>query len=133
MKLIPALAAGLMMLGIATTVQATEWMECGDPDNEVQLGFLLGGLDFAQASRAHLRVEDEWWTTDPAVEPGKPLAIGEYFFDWKLLNASVVDENHENVLAQLQVIVATTDTADAKGGVIVVPGKGAWAVSCDGP
>jgi hypothetical protein len=132
-RAIPILAGGVMMLGLATPAQATEWIDCGDAANEVNLGFLLGGLDFSQVSGTHLRIGDDWWSDRPSLEPGKPLAIGDFFFDWKLLKATVVDENRENVLAELHVVLTSSETFDAKGGVLTVPGKGAWVVSCEGP
>lgn len=134
LKSIPVLAATLMFAAMNTSALATEWMECGDAANEVQFGILLGGLDFSQISRAHMRVGEEWWSTDPSIEPGaKPLAVADYFFYWKLLNVTAADENHETVLAQLQVIIASDESSDAKGGVLTVPGKGNWAVACEGP
>lgn len=132
-KLVPAFAGAIMMLGMSTATYATEWMDCSDPAGEVQLGFLLGGLDFTQVSGTHLRVGEQWWTDRPEVEPGQPLALGDFFFDWKMLHASVVDENHETILAQLRVVLAESDGDDAKGGVLTLPGKGVWAVECEGP
>ena len=64
---------------------------------------------------------------------GDPLALGDYFFDWKMLNATVVDENHETVLAQLRVVVMETEDDIVKGGVMSVPGKGLYVVGCEGP
>ena len=131
--LTPAVAAGAIMLGMASSAGATEWMDCSDASDQVQVGFLLGGLDFSQTSGTYLRVGEETWSDSPAAHPGKPLALGDYFFDWKLLDAILTDENHETVLAHLQVILATDESFDAKGGVLTVPGKGAWVVECVGP
>ena len=133
LRLLPIFAGAVMMLAMTATAQATEWMYCSDPTNEVQVGFLLGGLDFTQVSGTTLRIGEQWWSDRPEVEKGQPLALGDYFFDWKLLHATIVDENHETVLAQLQVIIASDEGADAKGGVLTVPGKGAWVVECVGP
>lgn len=132
-KLVPAFAGALMVLGMSTATYATEWMYCSDAADEVQLGFLLGGLDFTQTSGTTLRVGEEDWSDSPAYGPGKPLALGDFFFDWKMLHASVVDENHETILAHLRVVLAESDGDDAKGGVLTVPGKGVWAVECEGP
>jgi hypothetical protein len=37
------------------------------------------------------------------------------------------------VLAELSVFVVSNESGEAKGGVVSVPGKGVWAVSCEGP
>jgi hypothetical protein len=132
-KSISALMAAITIAAMSTPSLATEWIDCSDANEEVQLGVLAGGLDFAQFSRAHLRIGNEWWSTDPSIEPGKPMAIAESYFDWKLMSVSVADDNHETILAQLHVILASNDEGEAKGGVMLIPGKGAWAVSCDGP
>lgn len=134
LKSIPALVAAVTVLAMSAPAMATEWIDCSDANGEVQLGVLAGGLDFAQFSRAHLKIGDDWWSTDPSLEPGsKALAIAESYFDWKLLSVSVADENLETILAEIQVIIASNDAGEAKGGVMLVPGKGAWVVSCDGP
>lgn len=130
---IPALAAGVMLAGMSTASCATEWMYCSDPTDEVQVGFLLGGLDFTQVSGTTLRIGEQWWSNRPEVEGGQPLALGDYFFDWKMLNATVVDENHETVLAELRVVVLERDNDIVKGGVMSVPGKGLYVVGCEGP
>lgn len=131
LRLIPAIAAAAMLCGTGAA-NATEWMHCGDAGDEVQLGFLLGGLDFTQVSGLTLRIGTEQWTDSPAYGPGKPLALGDYFFDWKILNATV-DENHETVLAELRVVLIESENDIAKGGVMHVPGKGVFVVACDGP
>lgn len=131
--IVPALAAGLMLAGMSTATYATEWMHCSDPTDEVQVGFLLGGLDFTQVSGTTLRVGEQAWSDSPAYGPGQPLRLGDYFFDWKLLYATVTDENAETVLAKLHVVLAESDGDDAKGGVLTMPGKGVWAVECEGP
>lgn len=133
LRLLPIFAGAVMMLSMTATAQATEWMYCSDPTNEVQVGFLLGGLDFTQVSGTTLRIGEQWWSDRPEVEKGQPLALGDYFFDWKMLNATVVDENHETVLAQLRVVVMETEDDIVKGGVMSVPGKGLYVVGCEGP
>ena len=133
LRLLPIFAGAVMMLSMTATAQATEWMYCSDPTDEVQVGFLLGGLDFTQVSGTTLRIGEQWWSDRPEVEKGQPLALSDYFFDWKMLNATVVDENHETVLAQLRVVVMETEDDIVKGGVMSVPGKGLYVVGCEGP
>ena len=133
LKSIPALAAMLMVGAMSLPAAATEWIDCSDAADEVQIGVLAGGLDFAQFSRAHLRVGDTWWSTDPTVEPGTPLAIADSFFNDKELFVTLTDADHDAILAELRVFVVSNESGDAKGGVVSVPGKGVWAVSCEGP
>ena len=133
LRLLPIFAGAVMMLAMTATARATEWMYCSDPTDEVQVGFLLGGLDFTQVSGTTLRIGEQWWSDSPEVEKGQPLALGDYFFDWKVLNATVVDENHETVLAQLRLVVMETEDDIVKGGVMSVPGKGLYVIGCEGP
>ena len=133
-KLVPVLATAAMLLGMSTTTYATEWMDCSDPTDHVQMGVLLGGIDFAEQSRTHLRVGEEWWSTDPTVEPGaKPINVVDYFFDWKEFSISVADVDYMAILAEMRLLITTSDDGDAKGGVLSIPGKGVWAVTCEGP
>ena len=133
-KLVPALSAAIMMLGMTSAAYATEWMDCSDATDHVQLGVLLGGLDFAEASRVHMKVGEEWWSTDPTVEPGSHLlSIADYFFDWKELHITVTDADANVILGEMHILVAESESDIAKGGVLSIPGKGVWAVACDGP
>lgn len=132
-KTIPALAAVAMIAAMSTPTLATEWIDCSDATNQVTIGVLLGGLDFTQMSRAHLFVGEETWSTDVSIEPGTPILIGDAYFDWKQLLVKLTDDNAETVLAELRVYVIDNDKGDAKGGVLSVPGRGAWAVECVGP
>jgi hypothetical protein len=132
-KLLPAIAGAVMMLGMTAAAHATEWIECADPAGEAQIGLLAGGLDFAQFSRAHLLVGSESWSTDPTLEPGTPLAIGDSFMSGTEFYATLTDADRNDVLAELRVFVVSNESGDAKGGVLTVPGKGVWAVSCEGP
>ena len=132
-KLIPTLAGALILCTMSTGGYATEWMDCGDPKDEVNLSLLLGGLDFTQISGTTLRVGEEQWSDNPAFGPGQPLRLGDYYFDWKMLYATVVDENAENVLAEIRVVVLESDNDIVKGGVMSVPGKGLYVIACEGP
>jgi len=123
-----------MMLGMTFAAQATEWMDCSDPTDHVQMGVLLGGIDFSEQSRAHMRVGEEWWSTDPTVEPGSTqMQVADYFFDWKELSITVVDAEYMGVIGEMRLLIVSTDDGDAKGGVLSIPGKGVWAVTCEGP
>ena len=133
-KLVLALSAAIMMLGMTSATYATEWMDCSDAKDHVQLGVLLGGLDFAEASRVHMKVGEEWWSTDPGVEPGaKKMQVADYFFDWKELSITVSDEEANVILGEMRILVAESESDIAKGGVLSIPGKGVWAVACEGP
>lgn len=133
-KLVPACAGAVMMLAMTSATYATEWMDCSDPTNHVQMGVLLGGIDFAEQSRAHMRVGEEWWSTDPNAEPGaKQMQVADYFFDWKQFSISVVDQEYMGIIGEMRLLVASSEDGDAKGGVLSIPGKGVWAVTCEGP
>ncbi len=124
------LAASLLL---TTPALATEWIICSDADEQVSIGLLAGGLDFHNFGRATLQVGDEAWATQPEVEPGTPMMIVESYADDRQLYVKLADDNAERVIADLRVFIADEGTELAKGGVLLVPGKGAWVVSCEGP
>lgn len=131
MRILPLVA---VLIGMTSATYATEWMDCTDPTDHVQLGVLLGGIDFAEQSRAHMRVGEAWWSTDPSVEPGSTqMLVADYFFDWKEFSITVVDKDHDNIIGEMRLLITTTDDGSAKGGVLSIPGKGVWAVTCEGP
>ncbi len=127
------LALAAVLIGLTSATQATEWIECADATGEARLGVLAGGLDFAQFSRTHLSVGVESWSTDPSLEPGTPLTIADSFFGATELHVTLTDNDRNAVLAELRAFVVSNEHGDAKGGVLTVPGKGVWAVSCEGP
>jgi len=130
--LFPALI--LAVLAIAPLpAMATEWLDCTSFDFNQRVQLLAGGVDFHQFSAATLYVNGADWSTSPEAQPGAPLDIGQAFWDGELLLVDLIDPAAQTVLAELRVFVTSEGADDVKGGVLRVPGKGAWVVVCTGP
>jgi hypothetical protein len=124
-------AAGV--LALSAPAMATEWIYCGDAADEVQIGLLAGHFQFLDISRANLRVGEEQWSTNPDLEPGTPISIGQHYGGDNQLLVDLTDINSEEVLAELRVFTADEGDYYVQGGILRVPGRGAWVVSCEGP
>ena len=130
--LFPALT--LAVLAIAPLpAMATEWLDCTSFDFNQRVQLLAGGVDFHQFSAAALYVNGADWSTSPEAQPGAPLDIGQAFWDGETLLVDLIDPAAQTVLAELRVFATSEGADDVKGGVLRVPGKGAWVVVCTGP
>lgn len=130
--LFPALT--LAVLAIAPLpAMATEWLDCTSFDFNQRVQLLAGGVDFHQFSAATLYVNGADWSTSPEAQPGAPLDIGQAFWDGETLLVDLIDPAAQTVLAELRVFATSEGADDVKGGVLRVPGKGAWVVVCTGP
>lgn len=125
-----ALAAVIVLSAPAA---ATEWIYCGDTTGEVQIGLLAGHFQFLEVNRANFSVGDEQWSTNPELEPGKPIAIGQHYSGDNQLLIDLTDVNAEETMAELRIFTADEGEDYVQGGVLRVPGYGAWVVSCEGP
>jgi hypothetical protein len=124
------LAAALLF---ATPAMATEWIHCGDAEGEASVGVLVGALDFVSISAVTMRVNGQDWASSEAYGPGKPIRPSQaYVGDGQIL-IDLTDEDHNETLAELRVFTADEGEDYVQGGVLRVPGQGAWVVSCDGP
>jgi hypothetical protein len=126
------LAAGAMC-ALAAPAMATEWIYCSDATDYAQIGVLasLGG-PFGY-SRGTLRVGNENWSMMPDVEPGTAIMGLDSYADDNQLYVKFADDQMNTIIADLRVFIATEGDETVKGGVLDVPGKGAWVVTCEGP
>lgn len=131
-KLVPALAAGLMMLCM-TGAHATEWIHCTSTDNEAELEVLAGAFEFLDVTTANLRAGEQYWTNEPGRHPGRPASIGQLFFGEDQLYIDFEDPETGGWLAQLRVFTSQEGEDYVQGGVLRVAGQGAWIVACEGP
>lgn len=130
--LFPALTLDVLALA-PLPAMATEWLDCTSFDFNQRVQLLAGGVDFHQFSAATLYVNGADWSTSPEAQPGAPLDIGQAFWDGETLLVDLIDPAAQTVLAELRVFATSEGADDVKGGVLRVPGKGAWVVVCTGP
>jgi hypothetical protein len=126
------LAAGAVC-AMAVPAAATEWITCGDPAGHVQIGLLASHGGPFTYQRGTLRVGDENWSTWPDVEPGISIMGLESYADDNQLYVKFADDQATAIIADLRVFIVTEGDDTVKGGVLDVPGKGAWVVACEGP
>ena len=129
---LPFLTTALLAIA-AQPARATEWLDCVSFDFKQRIQLLAGGVDFRQFSAATLYVNGVDWSTSPEAQPGQPLDIGQAFWDGKTLLVDLIDPAAQAVLAELRVFATSEGADDVKGGVLRVPGTGAWVVVCSGP
>ena len=113
-----ALAAVIVLSAPAA---ATEWIYCGDTTGEVQIGLLAGHFQFLEVNRANFSVGDEQWSTNPELEPGKPIAIGQHYSGDNQLLIDLTDVNAEETMAELRIFTADEGEDYVQGGVLRVP------------
>ncbi len=125
--------AAVLTLGAGPAL-ATEWMYCGDRDSTVTVGLLLGAMDVLAVAGVILSHEDKVWASDVAYGPGEPVSVGQGFEDDTRLFVDLMDDGMVNVLAELRLMKAEEgDGPVIHAGTLRLPGRGAWAVSCDAP
>jgi hypothetical protein len=115
----------------ATPALATEWEHCSDPGGAASLDYLAGdGLDVIAVSALTITVGEKVWASDPANGPGDPVSVGQAFEDAGTVAIDALDKDSK-VIARLRLYKASEGPDVATGGVLTIPGQGAWAVSCD--
>ena len=128
MKMLLAAAAAL---ALATPAGATEWIACNADGDAASANILVGTVDVLSIARANVEAGGKTWTTDVAGDGG--LRVGQAFEDADTIVVDFTDEGVSSIIASLRLFKATEGDSDATGGILRVPGIGAWAVSCTGP
>ena len=123
-------AASLLLV---TPAFSTGWVYCGDANNEVSVGVLLGGVEFVNISGITLVANGKQWASSPTYGEGEPVAIAQTFIGDDQIIIDFADEENSDTLAQLRVYVAEEGEDYVQGGILRVAGQGAWIVSCEGP
>lgn len=118
---------------IATPSFATEWIYCTSADEKASVGLLVGGADFATVVAITLNVGDSEWASSDAYGPGQPITLEQAFIGDNQIIVDLSDGDHNALVAELRAYTASEGNDYVQGGVLRVPGKGAWAVSCEGP
>lgn len=132
------LVAALGILGaLALPAQATEWVDCSD-GGKVNFRVLLGAMEVIAVNTIEIEVDGKRWSTAGG-DGVTPITKGQAFETADQMWIDVTDENVNAVVARLRLFKAHEDGSDgtepfdATGGILHMPGVGAWAVSCSGP
>lgn len=112
---------------------ATEWVYCGDSAEDVSVGMLLGGADFASISAVTLMAGTDAWSSAEVYGPGKPIAVAQSFFGDSQVMVDFTEDESGGLIAELRLFTAEEGEYYARGGILRVAGHGAWVVSCEGP
>jgi hypothetical protein len=125
------LLAAAVVLAMATPAGATEWIACSGDSDAVQANILVSMMDVLSISSANVEAGGKKWAV--GAEGDAAIRIGQAFEDSDTIHVDFTDEQVSTVIAQLRLFKATEGDLDATGGILRVPGVGAWAVSCSGP
>lgn len=124
------LAAGVALA--ATPSAGTEWVYCNDADSVVTVGLLLGSVDVLAVAGIILSHNDKVWASAAAYGPGDAISLGQGFADDRTLWVDLKDADYATV-AELRLVKASEGDSSVTAGTLHLPGRGAWAVSCEGP
>ena len=122
------LAAIVVLAAMALPAGATEWLICSDTTKKVSFNVLSGSLGIGTATDFELHIGDKSWSTKEG--QGTRIAKLQAFEDDAMILVTVSSEGLGEVVAELRVLKAMEADSLAYGGVLKVPGQGAWAVSC---
>ena len=132
------LAAAAMSFALVGPCWATEWVSCSDGGEKVSFDVLLGSLDVIAIDTIRIGADGKQWSTRPQSGETK-VEVGQAFETGDQMWIDVVSEGMGGIVARLRLFTAHEEPVgegepfDATGGVLHMPGIGAWAVSCSGP
>lgn len=127
----------LLLAGMALPAHATEWMECTDPTGSISMRVLLGAMDVIAVNTVEITASGRKWST--VAEQGVTLITnGQAFETSDQMWIDMTDEAVNEVVARLRLFKGIDDggeegPATVTGGVLAMPGVGAWPVNCSGP
>ncbi len=127
----PVLLAAVLGL-TAGPAAATEWVYCSDATSTVTVGLLLGATDVLSVAGIVLSHDDDVWASAAAYGPGEPVSLGQGYADGERLYADLMDADFVK-LAELRLVRAEEGTEIVQAGTLRMPGRGVWAVTCEGP
>ena len=123
-------AASLLL---TTPAFATEWVYCGNADGTASVGVLVGSFEFINISATTMHVGDKDWSSAEVYGPGEPINPSQAYIGDDQIVIDFTDADYNETLAELRVYLTEEGEDYVQGGVLRVPGHGAWVVSCDGP
>jgi opacity protein-like surface antigen len=133
------LAAAAILALLSAPASATEWVSCGGAKGKVSFDVLLGLMDVIAIDTVNIEANGKKWSNKPGAGAIK-VEIGQAFETADQMWIDVLSEGMGGFVAKLrlfkasEVVEGMDDGAfDATGGVLHMPGVGAWTVSCSGP
>ena len=99
---------------------------------------LLGSLDVIAIDTIRISADGKQWSTKPDAGMTK-VEVGQAFETGDQMWIDVMSEGMGGIVARLRLFTAHEEPEgegepfDATGGILHMPGVGAWAVSCSGP
>ncbi len=121
------------LCGLATPSLATEWVDCADAAGAASFSYLAGSLDALSIVGLNISVGDKVWASDVAYGPGEPIAVGQAFATADTVLVDAYTPDMVSLVAQLRLFKADEGESFAQGGILRIPGHGAWPVACSGP
>ena len=133
------LAAAAILALLSAPASATEWVSCGGAEGKVSFDVLLGLMDVIAIDTVKIEANGKKWSTKPEAGDTK-IEVGQAFETAGQMWIDVLSEGMGGFVAKLRLFKASETVEgvedgvfDATGGVLHMPGVGAWAVSCSGP
>jgi len=123
---------GLAALALLLTVapaSASGGLACSGEGAAIEL--MLGRLPVLAVVDTRITVGAESWVTAPHLGDGTPITVGQAFGDGRTIAVDVTDEIVNEIVARLRLFLADSGDAPVIGGVLEMPGVGAWVVSCE--
>lgn len=127
------LPIAVLLAGLSSPAFATEWVNCAAPDGAASFDYLAGTLDVLSVVGMTITAGEQVWATDPAYGPGDAVIVGQAFETADAVLIDAVTPDITQTIASLRLFKATEGEFVAYGGVLSIPGRGAWSVSCAGP
>jgi hypothetical protein len=88
---------------------------------------MAGGVGFHFLG-AVIDVNGKVWSTDPA--QGIPIMPAEAFSGEYRIEIDFSDQNAEQVVAMIRLFWAEEESDPVYGGLLHIPGEGAWPITC---
>ena len=117
----------------ATPAFATEWVDCADAGGAASFDYLAGdGLGVLAINQLNVSVGEQVWASSAASGPGDPVSVGQAFEDESSVRIDAMDKDFVKI-AELRLFKAAEGDDYVSAGTLRIMGKGAWAVTCEGP
>jgi hypothetical protein len=125
-----------MLVCLTAPASATEWVMCNVAEGKVTFDMLLGSTDVIAVDTVNIEANGKKWSTKP--EAGViAISTGQAFDTWDQTWIDMIETESGVVIAKLRLFKARDETEGVEGteamaGVLHMPERGVWAVSCSG-
>lgn len=128
-----ACASALALTAMLTTspALATGGVYCdGVNDESVSAYLTVGRVPGFAVVETRITAKGQTWQTR-AEDGATPITLVQGAIVGDMIVADYADPNVEQILVSLRVVRAENDIDFAAGGVLSIPGVGAWPVACE--